>query len=71
MLGDNVATEAQTIAGWAFPQNPYDQMGDYGRCPQNIGQLFNGYVVSELPFGRGKQFSQWDEQSLAEPLRFP
>ncbi len=54
--GDNVATEAQTIAGWAFPQNPYDQMGDYGRCPQNIGQLFNGYVVYELPFGRGKQF---------------
>jgi Carboxypeptidase regulatory-like domain len=54
--GDNVATEAQTIAGWAFPQNPYDQMGDYGRCPQNITQLFNGYVVYELPFGRGRQF---------------
>jgi hypothetical protein len=55
--GDNVATEAQTIAGWAFPQNPYNQLGDYGRCPQNIGQLFNGYVVYELPFGRGKQFA--------------
>ena len=54
--GDNVAAEAQTIAGWAFPQNPYDQMGDYGRCPQNIKHLFNGYVVYELPFGRGKQF---------------
>jgi len=24
-FGDNVPTEAQTIAGWAFPQNPYDQ----------------------------------------------
>jgi hypothetical protein len=54
--GDNVATEAQTIAGWAFPQNPYDQLGDYGRCPQNIKQLFNGYVVYELPFGHGRQF---------------
>jgi hypothetical protein len=54
--GDNVATEAQTIAGWAFPQNPYNQMGDYGRCPQNVTQLFNGYVVYELPFGRGRQF---------------
>ncbi len=54
--GDAVATEAQTIAGWAFPQNPYDQLGDYGRCPQNIKQLFNGYVVYELPFGHGKQF---------------
>ncbi len=55
--GDNVATEAQTIAGWAFPQNPYDQMGDYGRCPQNVKHLFNGYVVYELPFGHGKQFA--------------
>jgi len=54
--GDNVATEAQTIAGWAFPQNPYDQLGDYGRCPQNVKHLFNGYVVYELPFGRGKRF---------------
>jgi Carboxypeptidase regulatory-like domain/TonB dependent receptor len=54
--GDNVATESQTIAGWAFPQNPYDQQGDYGRCPQNVASLFNGYVVYELPFGRGKQF---------------
>jgi hypothetical protein len=54
--GDNVATEAQTIAGWAFPQNPYDQLGDYGRCPQNVAQLFNGYIVYELPFGHGKQF---------------
>ena len=54
--GDNVSTEAQTIAGWAFPQNPYDQLGDYGRCPQNIAQLFNGYVVYELPFGHGKKY---------------
>ncbi|MGB6898763.1 MAG: carboxypeptidase regulatory-like domain-containing protein [Candidatus Acidiferrum sp.] len=55
-FGDAVSTESQTIAGWAFPQNPYDQMGDYGRCPQNIASLFNGYVVYELPFGRGRQF---------------
>ncbi len=55
-FGDAVSTESQTIAGWAFPQNPYDQMGDYGRCPQNIASLFNGYVVYELPFGHGRQF---------------
>ncbi|MGB8064304.1 MAG: TonB-dependent receptor [Candidatus Sulfotelmatobacter sp.] len=54
--GDNVATEAQTIAGWAFPQNPYNQLGDYGRCAQNVTNNFNGYVVYELPFGRGKMF---------------
>jgi hypothetical protein len=55
--GDNVATEGQTIGGWAFPQNPYNQIGDYGRCPQDITSLFNGYVVYELPFGRGRQFA--------------
>ena len=55
-FGDNVTTEAQTIAGWAFPQNPYNQIGDYGRCPQNNANLFNGYVVYELPFGHGRQF---------------
>lgn len=54
--GDNVATEQQTINGWAFPQNPYDQIGDYGRCPQNVASNFNGYAVYELPFGHGKQF---------------
>ncbi len=55
-FGDNVATEAQTISAWAFPQNPYDQRGDYGRCPQNIANLFNGYVVYELPYGHGRRF---------------
>jgi hypothetical protein len=54
--GDNVATESQTIAGWAFPQNQYNQIGDYGRCAQNVTSNFNGYVVYQLPFGRGKQF---------------
>jgi Carboxypeptidase regulatory-like domain len=56
-FGDNVATEAQTIAGWAFPQNPFDQQGDYGRCPQDVASLFNGYVIYELPFGHGRRFA--------------
>jgi hypothetical protein len=55
-FGDNVATESQTIGGWAFPQNPYDQINDYGRCPQDIRHLFNGYVVYDLPFGHGKRW---------------
>ncbi|HXL22538.1 MAG TPA: TonB-dependent receptor [Candidatus Dormibacteraeota bacterium] len=56
-FGDNVATESQTIAGWAFPQDPYNQHGDYGRCPQDVKHLFNGYVVYELPFGHGKRYA--------------
>jgi hypothetical protein len=55
-FGDNVGTQAQTIAGWAFPQNPYDQRADYGRCPQDVASLFNGYVVYDLPFGHGRHF---------------
>jgi carboxypeptidase family protein len=55
-FGDNVASEAQTISAWAFPQNPFNQIGDYGRCPQNIASALNGYVVYELPFGHGRQF---------------
>lgn len=55
-FGDNVSTQAQTIAGWAFPQNPYNQRGDYGRCPQDVASLFNGYVVYDLPVGHGRQF---------------
>ena len=57
-FGDNVASESQTIAGWAFPQNPYNQLGDYGQCPQDVRHLFNGYVVYELPFGHGKRFGK-------------
>src|SRR6201984_2780064 len=45
-FGDNVATEAQTISAWAFPQDPYHQIGDYGRCPQNNKHLFHGDWVS-------------------------
>jgi hypothetical protein len=56
-FGDNVASEAQTIGGWAFPQNPYNQRGDYGRCPQDLAADFNGYVTYDLPFGHGRQFS--------------
>lgn len=55
-FGDNVSTQSQTIGGWAFPQNPYDQRADYGRCPQDVASLFNGYVIYDLPFGHGRHF---------------
>lgn len=56
-FGDNVNTQALTVSAWAFPQNLYNQRGDYGRCPQDIASLLNGYVVYELPFGHGKPFA--------------
>lgn len=67
-FGDNVPDEAQTISAWAFPQNPYDQRGDYGRCPQNIASLFNGYVIYELPFGRGRKFASGVNKAVDEVI---
>jgi hypothetical protein len=59
--GDNVATEAQTIAGWAFPQNPYNQIGDYGPCAQNVASNFNGYAVYQFAVRSWKTIWRWDE----------
>ena len=63
-FGDAVATQAQTISAWAFPQNLYDQMGDYGRCPQDVASLVNGYAVYELPFGHGRMFGNGIPRAL-------
>jgi hypothetical protein len=65
-FGDNVTSESQTIGGWAFPQDPYNQFGDYGNCPQDVRHLFNGYVVYELPFGHGKRFGK----DVSTPLNY-
>jgi hypothetical protein len=47
---------SQTGGGYFFFQNIYDQKADYGRCISDIASAFNGYVIYDLPFGRGKQF---------------
>jgi hypothetical protein len=47
---------SQTGGGYFFFQNIYDQKADYGRCISDIAGAFNGYLLYELPFGRGKQF---------------
>src|SRR5262249_28733787 len=36
--------------------NAYDPRGDYGRCISDAPSQFNGYVVYDLPFGKGKRF---------------
>jgi hypothetical protein len=38
--------------------------GDYGKCPQNIASLFNGYVVYELPFGHGRRYASGVNNAL-------
>jgi outer membrane receptor protein involved in Fe transport len=57
-FGDEEAlpgTTSQTGFSFFF-QNAYNAKGDYGLCIADVASLFNGYLVYELPFGKGKMF---------------
>lgn len=47
---------SQTGFGFFF-QNAYNPKGDYGRCISDAASLFNGYLVYDLPFGKGRMFA--------------
>jgi hypothetical protein len=49
--------QSQTNGTYNFFQNVYDAKADYGRCPTDTRSNFDGYVVYDLPFGKGKQFA--------------
>ena len=49
---------SQTNGGYFFFQNEYNPKADYGRCITDLAQNFNGYVVYDLPFGKGRQFGK-------------
>jgi hypothetical protein len=46
----------QSSAPSAWWQNTYNPSGENGACYYNVRGVFTGYVIYELPFGRGKQF---------------
>jgi hypothetical protein len=57
-FGDEEAlpgTVSQTGFSFFF-QNAYNAKGDYGRCINDVASLFNGYMIYELPIGKGKMF---------------
>jgi hypothetical protein len=54
--GDTNANLTQAGNNHFFFQNTYDPAADYGRCDQNVGNAFNGFVTYDLPFGRGRMF---------------
>lgn len=57
-FGDEEAlpgTTSQTGFSFFF-QDAYNAKGDYGRCIADVASLFNGYMVYDLPFGKGKMF---------------
>jgi len=53
--GDEEGTgQSQTNGGTFFFQNDYNIKADYGRCITDTPNVFDGYVIYELPFGHGK-----------------
>jgi hypothetical protein len=55
--GDEEGTgQSQTNGGYFFFQNEYNPLADYGKCISDVAQDVNGYVVYDLPFGKGQQF---------------
>jgi hypothetical protein len=46
----------QSQAPSAWWQNTYNPSGENGACYYNVKGDFTGYVIYDLPFGRGKQF---------------
>jgi hypothetical protein len=46
----------QSSAPSAWWQNTYKPSGENGACYYNVKSVFTGYVIYELPFGRGRQF---------------
>src|SRR5215813_8176652 len=57
-FGDEEALPGSTSqTGFSFFfQNAYNPLGDYGGCIADVASLFNGYLVYDLPFGKGKMF---------------
>jgi len=53
---------SQTGFGFFF-QDAYNAKGDYGRCISDVASLFNGYMMYDFPFGKGKRFG-----ANAEPI---
>ena len=47
---------SQSSGPGAWWQNSYNPKGETGACYYNVKGDFTGYVIYDLPFGRGKQF---------------
>ena len=46
----------QSSAPSSWWQNTYNPSGENGACYYNVKGVFTGYVIYDLPFGRGRQF---------------
>ena len=46
----------QSASQSAWWQNQYNPKGDYGSCYYDVKHVFTGYLIYDLPFGRGKAY---------------
>jgi len=46
----------QSASQSAWWQNQYNPQGDYGSCYYDVTNTFTGYVIYDLPFGRGRKY---------------
>ncbi len=46
----------QSASQSAWWQNQYDPKAEYGECYFDVTNAFTGYVIYELPFGRGRAY---------------
>lgn len=53
-FGEPGGTQSASQDAWY--QNVYDTRADYGSCYYNVKGDFTGYMIYDLPFGRGKHF---------------
>ncbi len=50
------STNAETTSSYPYWQNLYDPKSNWARCYYDSNQVLSGYVLYELPVGRGKSF---------------
>lgn len=60
--------QSQTNGGYFFFQNDYDPMADYGRCITDTPNVFVGYAIYQLPFGRGRTFAGNARQTVNQVI---
>jgi hypothetical protein len=55
-FGDINPGLSQAGNDYFFFQNTLNPQADYGRCPNDVASLFNGYLTYDLPFGRKRTY---------------
>jgi hypothetical protein len=67
MLDEQDSSGWGRIAGAPIYQNAYDPAENYGPSLFDIGQMFKGDIVYQLPFGKGRTFLK-DQGGVADAL---